>query len=403
MAIIFGKENCKKMKKSFLLITALIFIVSHQLWSQIPQLSDKSEISVLTIGPGDELYSKFGHSAIRVKDPVSRIDWVFNYGTFDFNTPHFYLKFIRGKLNYMLSVQSFRGFYYEYKAEKRSVYEQVLDLSYDQKKKIFDFLLWNAQPENRYYLYDFLYDNCATRVRDVIKNQLGDSLIMPNHPLNLTFRKAFLSYVDNQPWLKIGINLLNGMEADKKLDLYHAMFLPDYVDTVMSISSLKMPGNNKKPLVKEGHYIYRFDRNGSKNPWIKPWLVFGLLLLLVIWVSVWEYRHLSRKKWIDFLTFFITGLAGTILLGLWLLTDHLVAKNNLNILWLFPLHLIYAFFVIKEKPAQWVKLYANIMRYYYLLFLVAMPFLPQYIDYNFIPIILIILIRLQVIKSSIKQ
>ncbi len=391
------------MKKSFLLITALIFIVSHQLFAQIPQLSDKAEISVLTIGPGDALYSKFGHSAIRVKDPVNKIDWVFNYGTFDFNTPHFYLKFIKGRLNYMLSVQSFRGFYYEYKAEKRSVYEQVLDLSYDQKKKIFDFLLWNAQPENRYYLYDFLYDNCATRVRDVIKNQLGDSLIMPNPRLDLTFRKAFLSYVDNQPWLKIGINLLNGMEADKKLDLYHAMFLPDYVDSAMRLCTIKTPENQEKPLVKAGHYIYRFDRNRSESPWLKPWMVFGIILLLIIWVSMQEYRHLSRKKWIDFLTFFITGLAGTVLLGLWLLTDHLVAKNNLNILWLFPFHLIYAFFVIKEKLPKWCITYANVMRYYYLLFLIAIPFMPQQIDYNFIPIILIILIRLQIIKSSVKK
>jgi hypothetical protein len=156
-----------------LTIFSILFLVTtYQAIAQKQQLSDQAVISLITADPGEELYSLFGHSAIRVKDTVNNQDLVFNYGTFNFNTPNFYMKFTRGKLLYMLSIQQFDRFKRSYEYEKRDLKEQILNLTQDQKQAIFQFLLWNYQPENRYYKYDFFFDNCATRIRDVFIDEL---------------------------------------------------------------------------------------------------------------------------------------------------------------------------------------------------------------------------------------
>ncbi len=378
------------MKKIFVIAWVLVAMLST--YAQ-HLLSPDAQISVFTILPGDELYTKFGHSAIRVKDTEHNIDWVFNYGTFDFNTPHFYLKFVRGRLNYMLSVQTYQSFYNEYRYEKRSTYEQVLDLAPGQKERIFKFLWWNAQPENRYYLYDFLYDNCATRVRDVLVNELEDSLILPKEDLHTTFRREISRYINNQ-WLMFGINLLIGPRGDRKLDMYTAMFLPDYVDSALARAYILHPGGQKKPLVKKAHFIYKFNRpSPGNNPWYSPLVVFSLLLIIIVVVSLHEARVKKRLAWLDVSLFALYGLVGMILLGMWLLTDHKVAQNNWNIAWAFPLHLIYAFLVAKPRLGRLAGQYANFFRYYYLTLVLLFPFLPQQLDFATVPLMLIMFVR----------
>ncbi len=378
------------MRKIFAVILLVLALVQTEAQNL---LSPQAQISVFTILPGEELYTKFGHSAIRVKDPAHNIDWVFNYGTFDFNTPHFYLKFVKGRLNYMLSVETYQSFYNEYKYEKRSTYEQVLDLTQAQKEKIFRYLWWNAQPENRYYLYDFLFDNCATRVRDVLVKQLGDSLVIPNKDLHTTFRKEISRYVDN-PWLMYGINLLIGPIGDQKLDTYKAMFLPDYVDSALAQAYILLPDGRTKPLVKEAFFIYKFNRPPKKSSWwYSPIFVFLILLFVVLILSVKETRRGKRYIWLDVGIFAIIGFVGLVLLGMWLFTDHRVAQNNWNIAWALPLHLVYVFFITKDRISRFAGLYANFMRYYYLVFVFAFSLLPQRLDYASLLLIVIIALR----------
>ena len=162
------------MKKNYLLF--LFILLNLPAFAQYISLSEKAEISILTIGPGDNLYDKFGHSAFRVYDPENDIDYAFNYGVYDFDTPNFYTKFAQGKLLYKLAVSESEPFLNSYKAQDRWVEEQVLNLSYSEKQGVFNFLQENAKPENKYYKYDFLYDNCATRIRDVLVSVLGDKL-----------------------------------------------------------------------------------------------------------------------------------------------------------------------------------------------------------------------------------
>ncbi|MFW6275429.1 MAG: DUF4105 domain-containing protein, partial [bacterium] len=166
------------MMKNLLFLICWVFIALFFSGKVVPQtLSDESEITLLTASPGDELYSVFGHSAVRVVDSINQLDMVFNYGTFDFNTPNFYLKFIRGKLLYKLSAYPTRYFILEYQSEGRALFEQTFNLTTNEKQRVYDFLMENAKPENAYYHYDFFYDNCATRIRDLV-----DTILKPSWP-----------------------------------------------------------------------------------------------------------------------------------------------------------------------------------------------------------------------------
>ena len=143
---------------------------------KFPQISKEARISLITISPGNQLYTRFGHSAIRINDPQQELDIVYNYGTFDFDTPGFYTKFLRGKLLYFLSVYSFDRMVRTYEYFNQSVYEQELNLTFEQKIAVYNFLNWNYLPDNRYYLYDFFYDNCSSRIRDVFQDVVKENL-----------------------------------------------------------------------------------------------------------------------------------------------------------------------------------------------------------------------------------
>ena len=166
MKFSFMPVQLKKFLLTYSFIYSTIFFASAQDY----------QISLLTCDPGDQLYSAFGHSAIRVLERTTGEDLVFNYGTFDFNTPYFYVKFTQRTLDYMLSVSTYERFLAEYNYYQRDVREQVLDLSPEQIERLVEFLQINYRPQNRFYRYDFFYDNCATRIRDVMDRVLGKQL-----------------------------------------------------------------------------------------------------------------------------------------------------------------------------------------------------------------------------------
>ena len=188
-------------------------------------------ISLLTATPGEELYSTFGHSALRVRDPNAQTDWVFNYGTFDFNEPGFYTKFIRGKLMYYLSVEEFPSFMYGYELEGRGITEQILHFTCQQKEKVMELLRQNTLPQNRYYKYDFLFDNCTTRLRDLIASADSSVHFPPVLQQPRTFRNLIHFYLDenHKPWSKLGIDILLGARTDAVMTPWEVMFLPDFL------------------------------------------------------------------------------------------------------------------------------------------------------------------------------
>ena len=335
----------------------VLFLIVAQLLGQERVLSESAQISVLTCGPGQELYTAFGHSAFRVQDPVKGIDVVYNYGTFDFDAPNFYTNFARGKLIYTLSRQRFENFLYVYELEKRWVKEQILDLNAAQKDALIIFLENNYRPENRDYKYDFLYDNCSTKMPDVLSEILGDQLQFGEDHLEnrFSFRELIRQNLKTNSWSSLGIDIALGSVIDKTATPYQHMFLPAYVMEQMENTEL-----NGKPLVKRNRTI--LDTHfPSQSPVFTITPLFWLLLLLAFTgtITYIDYRNKTRSRRLDFFLFLSSGLAGCLLFFLWFFTDHTATVNNFNLLWLFPLNLVAAFFVMSKKdPPPFIRKYS---------------------------------------------
>mgnify|MGYP003868952555 CR=1 FL=1 len=322
-------------------------------FSQENVLSPQSKISLLTIGPGDEVYSKYGHSGFRIQDPTIGLDRIYDYGGFDFDAPFFVWKFARGKLDYNMSGYTFSSFLNAYQQENRWIREQTLNLTPDQKNKLFEFLKFNYRKENRNYRYDFLFDNCATKIPEVLKKGLGDQLEFNFDHLEkqFTFRQLIHQNLEENDWQTLGIDLALGAIIDKKASPWEHQFLPLYVSDQMV--NTKVNGQNlvsdvellltEKPLNQETLFI------------LKPlfWLI--LLLVFVVLTTYFDHKKKKRTKWLDFSLFLITGLAGLLIFFLWFLTDHTFTKDNFNLLWAIPLNVVLAFILVKRKtPANWV-------------------------------------------------
>ena len=357
-------------------------------------LSDSAKISLLTCNPGTELYSVFGHSAIRVNDPVNHIDWVYNYGTFTFSQPGFYVKFVRGYLNYQLSVYLTRDFMLEYTQENRSVYEQELNLTQQQKEKVFRFIEVNRLPENKYYLYDFFFDNCATRIRDVFQNELRDSIRFDNENYRSeTFRQMIRPYLEPHPWSRFGINLVLGAVADREANINESMFLPDYMNIAFDNAKILSQGN-EIPLVSASNTLFEQQKTKPEPSFMKgPGYFFtGVFIIILIFTYV-EMRNNSYYKLIDFLVFITIGFLGLILFLLWTATDHTATVKNWNLMWAFPGHLVLAFFVFRKAKSTFLKYYFLITGICAFAVLPLWGILPQRFDTAFIPIILIVSLR----------
>ncbi|MBO9572851.1 MAG: DUF4105 domain-containing protein [Chitinophagaceae bacterium] len=352
------------------------------------------EISLLTCGPGQELYSLFGHSAIRVKEKSTNRDIVFNYGTFDFDDPDFYTKFTRGKLLYFVSTSSFNDFIYEYQYEGRSVIEQVLNLSCEEKEKLLTALRTNAKEENKYYHYDFVFDNCSTRLRDILEknNTTFNDFLQGEHP---SFRDMIHEYLDkgNQPWSKFGIDLVLGSRLDKKASDYQAMFLPDYLMNGFDKATI----NNKKLVASTNTLLpYRADFTASgggkadsstenSSSGVNTPLIFTMLLCIIISILSF-FKSNNALKILDFIYFFILGALGFFLLFMWFGTDHQLCANNYNLLWALPTHLPVSFFILSKKT--WVKKYFTVVNVFYLILILSWNWLPQGMNFAFFPLAL---------------
>ncbi|TVQ12544.1 MAG: DUF4105 domain-containing protein [Bacteroidetes bacterium] len=390
-----------------------IIMLMVALWLSLPQskamtLSPHAEITMLTASPGDELYSVFGHSALRVVDRENNLDLVFNYGTFDFDTPNFYLQFTRGKLLYKLSVAPMEYFVPEYRFEGRAIYEQVLNLNQVQKQQVFDFLMINRLPENAYYHYDFFYDNCATRIRDLVDyilepvwpveseiNEESIALIRsmldyefdykPDLKPSRTFRDLLQPFLVTMPWSTFGIDLALGLPADKVATVWDFMYLPDE----MLIAFALAHHGDGRPLVSEYRIIIPKTVELSPASKITPQMVMWLLVLLAL-------ASLFRAKWsliFDKIFFNVLGITGLVIVFLWFFSDHITTKANLNILWAIPTHLYFIWRANYTSLGGSVKWYFRFVSFLSLGLLVLWPFIPQAFHGAFFPIILISLLK----------
>lgn len=376
----------KKMRNLLL----LFMLLATQLHGQQPGLSDQAEISILNMGPGNQVYSIWGHTAIRVQDPLAGFDKVYNYGTFDFNTPHFVLKFIRGKLDYTLSVSHYNHMVAAYGREGRWVQEQTLNLNPAEKKRLNELLEENYREENRYYKYDFFFDNCATRPVNIILQSFQSSINFNALPEQKTFRNILDEHLTHDSWLDFGIDLIIGARADATATPVQQMYMPVYVRQYFS--SAKSSGAEQKNVVTREQQILDETRilpNDVALPF-RPVFLFNLLLaleLILFYFSLKKKRHIGKVY--DKIWFFIFGLASLFLLFMWFGTDHLATKNNWNLWWINPLFLA-LFFPFHAGIKKWLYRLLAIL----LVLLIAFwTVIPQELNLAFLPVILILVLK----------
>ncbi len=356
---------------------AIFFILSISVTAKANiQLSNNSSISVLTCSAGDELYSAFGHSAIRIFDSKNNIDLVFNYGTFDFDTPNFYLKFANGKLNYMLSVYDFKHFLPSYFKENRSVTEQILNLNQNDKQHIFNALLENYKPENRLYKYDFFFDNCATRIFNIINNHVENEIILNcNDSIGheSSFRDYMFYYLASSPWIDTGLNTILGLPADDIASLKESTFLPNFLFYVLDGATINN-NQNSYSLVKETRYLLKQDLSQiSKKSIAQPGYLFWGLLIFIILLSFFN-RLKNLFNIVAHVLFIVPGVIGILITYLWFITDHQVCGNNLNILWAFPFAILLVIINFKKKLHQIIlSVYIALL----IIFIVGWYWIPQ--------------------------
>jgi len=326
---------------------SILFFVSVLFYRPAFSQTDTSHlrISLLTCGTGLQPWETFGHSAIRIVDSVKGTDNVYNYGTFNGYDKDFLIKFTRGKLLYYLSYYPYRQFVIEYEEAGRSVREQALLLPGSSKQALYEYLSWNALEENRYYKYDFFFDNCATRIRDVFPRALGKEFRMGNVlPKNeqLTFRDIINRYFYRVHWQRFGVNLLLGSKIDKVMSNEDIMFLPDFLrDGVLKASYRSRKVSDEAVTIVSGSEPQEAGVNA-------PFIV--MLIIALATISGLCIRKLAPVgNVLSFFVLFLTGFIGCFILVMWFGTDHQACHNNFNLLWALPTNLIVAVASKKNK------------------------------------------------------
>jgi len=332
------------LKKLIPLVLLLLTLSSN---AQL-QLTEASEISVLSIGPGYLLNDSFGHSAIRVKDPLYNFDVVYDYGRYDFEAEGFYLDFSQGKLNYMIGRTEFEDFLSFYEYQNRRVQEQQLNLSTKQKTAFYYFLTENIKPKNQSYPYDFFYNNCATKITDAIESILEDQItyLPPSTFEQDTFRNLIRSDLNQNSWGSLGIDVALGSKIDQLASVKEHLFLPKNLYLLLEnaqIGSTDLKIVKKSKILTSSSFVKTFEGFGS------PLAILSLIAFAILFVTFRDHKKNKRSKWLDVSLFAFTGIIGLALLLLWFATDHTATSYNYNLLWAFATNLFFIPYILKTR------------------------------------------------------
>ncbi len=298
---------------------------------------DRFTISVLTCSPGTEVYSVFGHSSIRVIDRQNNTDQVYNFGIFDFDTPNFAYKFLKGKLQYSLGIQQTPRFIQIYTSENRLVSEQVLNLTEEEEIAIVRRLNYLYLPENRFYYYSFLNRNCSTELRDLLSEI---EVVFSKDTLESSNRALLQPYLNRTPWLRLGVNMLLGKTMDSNSNRFQSAFLPisfeEEVDKALLHNSGMVIAENNLNALPE-------DLGTSYQKTFSPLRVFSVLFFILLFWS---------PKPVKVIICLIVGIVGVLLGLLWIFSGHPEIRNNLDILWCNPLYLLYIPMIVRNKSSK---------------------------------------------------
>jgi hypothetical protein len=376
------------MKKiTFAIITGLFL----NILPASPQAPSDTSVYLITCAPGTETYSVWGHSALRIVIGKDQSDMVYNWGVFDFSTPNFAWKFAKGHLNYMLGVYPYDRFLQDYMLSNRSVWSQEVNFEPVEKFRLMLLLQENMKPENRYYRYDFFYDDCSTRIRDIIEKILANKLIYPpDEPANApTFREKIGEYLINYPWLRMGVDLLMGVQGERKTSFRDRMFLPN--DLQHNLTQAVVNRDRKMtPLLRKAETVLDFPLPEKKSGSLtSPLSIFSLLLIVIIILSA-LLRNSPVMNFIDIAIFLTFSIIALLMLFLNFFTDHEQMKTNLNIIWLNPILFICLYSLIFGKEG---KLWFRIVFVLSLMFLLLIIIFPGAFNSSFLLLVLTLMIR----------
>jgi hypothetical protein len=372
--------NYDLIMKKFFITLVFIFPLLHKTAYSNTQLSvDSINVYLLTASPGEETYAAFGHSAIRIYIPSKGINTVYNYGTFNFQTHNFYLKFSSGRLMYFLSQIDYMDFINAYHSWGQAIYEQKILLTPQQSVRLVQLIDENYREENRYYRYGFFYDNCATRIRDIIEKATDQKIVYDSTYVSKkeSFRQLMGNYLGKTPWIYFGINILLGTGTDSIATLRDYMFLPEHLKNLYSRSYIQTGYSLRHltgPPVELFPATLVFPKN---NPILSPVCITGILLLLISLLTWLEIKRKWNFKWFDRILFFITGLLGMLLTVLWIWSLHHELENNFNVLWANPINLFICFLLLFKTKPTWFKYLVGVYAISLICFIPISVFITQ--------------------------
>ena len=376
------------MKKIFVFCSLILLAYSPGVFSQV---SNDTLAYLLTCGPGTETYSIYGHSAIRVVIPEKHTDIVYNWGVFDFSTPNFAWKFAKGRLDYMLIAVPLKSFLQDYFFEQRYVYSQKINIDAKETHNLIELINDNLKPENIKYRYDFFYDDCSTRIRDLIEKSIGEKLKYPPPETGRipTFREMVAKYQNPYPWLKFGVDLLMGSTTDKRAVFRDRMFLP--IDMKDELSKSVIHRSDKMiPLLQNPEILLDFDEPVIKQKFFTgPPFVFTLVIIIILILAALTK---SRKiiSLIDIIIYSVFSILSVLMIFFNFFTYHQQTKWNLNIIWLNPFIIVCLVILILNKTGT---LWFRTVFFISAGFIVLHFFLPQEFNLTFSLLAILLLIR----------
>lgn len=381
------------MKKSTLFLWMLLA------WLGITaRAQDSAKCSLLTCSAGEEIYSLFGHTALRYEDPARGIDVVFNYGMFSFRVPHFALRFALGETDYQLGVTEFSRFAAEYQWEERDVWQQTLNLTSREKQRLWEALTENYRPENRTYRYNFFYDNCATRPRDRIEacvdGRVEYAAAQDTTATVCTWRDLLHRYTEGHPWARFGIDLCIGSRADKPASYREQMFVPFYLQQYLRGACIVSEQGDRRPLVGEEVKVVDAAHTAQEESLLPSPMQAALLLWAGVTVlSIYGVRRRKSLWALDGLLFGTAGVAGCILAFLAACSQHPAVSPNWLLLVLHPLHLFCLPCVLIRVKKKRLSRYMAANGVILTLFIVLLAPIPQFIPPAVLPLTLCLLVR----------
>ncbi|MGL5317107.1 MAG: DUF4105 domain-containing protein [Bacteroidales bacterium] len=369
------------MRLKQILLSVIVFFLFFASGFAAPRLTSQAQVSILTQEGGKEIYALWGHTAIRIKDDSLGIDNIFNYGLFDFSSPNFVWRFVKGETDYILGINKMPDMYVEAIARNLDLTEQHLDLTVVEKQQLWDALLENAQPQNRTYRYSFVFDNCATRPASILEKNLDGKLMFNDSTATGgTLRAIVQETTTDFPWLRLGINIIFGSRFDQPVTFREQFFKPTYLKNALNNAYVLQPDGTQRKLVDRSELLLGQDPELIEDETVVPapqWVVYPIGLIFLISTIVGGLRKKKLSVLPDVLFFGVSGLAGCIVYFLALVSTHPGMFPNGAMFVFEPLQLLYALLVI---IAPWRKL---VLKFHHLnavlvfLFLLSVPFVSQ--------------------------